>query len=61
MTTEITRDKRGNPVWCGHAGCTRPAVRIIGNERPKHKEFKGAAHDCCSSHSRVQKARQWRR
>lgn len=56
----ITYDKRGYPVECGHANCSRPAVRIIGNERPKHKEFKGQAHDCCSIHSRAQKARQWR-
>lgn len=61
MRDDITLDKRGRPVECGHANCSRPAVRIIAAERPKHREFKGQAHDCCSTHSRTQKARQWRR
>ena len=35
---------------CGHAGCDRPAVRVVARER--HREFPGQTHDCCAVHSR---------
>lgn len=45
-------DSTGQPRYCDHRGCFRYAVRIVAYEAPKHREFGGQTHDCCSVHSR---------
>jgi hypothetical protein len=45
-------DDKGRPIPCMHDGCYRYAVRIVSFEVPKHKQFFGQTHNCCSVHSR---------
>lgn len=48
---EPLRNKKGEPIRCGHYGCYRLAVQIVSYEAPNHREFFGQTHDCCSVHS----------